>query len=189
MATTPFPPLANTTIVLIRHAEKPESGTGLSPAGEARASAYVDFFTNFRPIGMDVSDSFQINALFAAAHSAGSERPSLTLAPLAGALGLEIDTQFKDKQFGLLARFLRDSPNFANSGLVICWHHEKLLSLAEALGVDATALPRAAAWPARWPDDVFGWLLQVSYGGDGRVDESRTRCINQHLTRDDTIDP
>ena len=33
---------ANLTIYLVRHAEKPPTGTGLSAAGEARANAYVN---------------------------------------------------------------------------------------------------------------------------------------------------
>jgi len=37
---------ANATIYLIRHAEKPPSGKGLSPAGQARANAYVQYFQN-----------------------------------------------------------------------------------------------------------------------------------------------
>ena len=33
----------SSVIVVIRHAEKPDTGDGLAPAGEARANAYVDF--------------------------------------------------------------------------------------------------------------------------------------------------
>ena len=39
--------LQNSVIVLIRHAEKPDAGDALSPAGEARANAYVDYFKHF----------------------------------------------------------------------------------------------------------------------------------------------
>lgn len=33
--------LADATVLVVRHGEKPDSGTGLSPAGEARAQAHV----------------------------------------------------------------------------------------------------------------------------------------------------
>ena len=34
--------LADATVVIVRHGEKPDEGAGLSPAGEARAKAYED---------------------------------------------------------------------------------------------------------------------------------------------------
>ena len=39
--------LAGSTVLLVRHAEKPDSGPGLTPAGEARARAYASYFTHF----------------------------------------------------------------------------------------------------------------------------------------------
>jgi hypothetical protein len=39
--------LQRAVIVTIRHAEKPDTGDGLSPAGDARANAYVDYFKHF----------------------------------------------------------------------------------------------------------------------------------------------
>jgi hypothetical protein len=43
---SPMP--ASATIFLVRHGEKPDSGTGLSPAGQARADAYVKYFQNLQ---------------------------------------------------------------------------------------------------------------------------------------------
>ena len=36
--------LADSTVLLIRHAEKPDSGKGLSPMGQARADGYAAYF-------------------------------------------------------------------------------------------------------------------------------------------------
>jgi hypothetical protein len=40
-------PFQSSVIVIIRHAEKPDVGDVLAPAGEARANAYVDYFEHF----------------------------------------------------------------------------------------------------------------------------------------------
>src|SRR6266699_3494061 len=42
------PRLRNATVLIIRHAEKPETGKHLSPAGVSRAQAYVSYFKSLR---------------------------------------------------------------------------------------------------------------------------------------------
>lgn len=189
MPVTPTAPLANSNVLLIRHAEKPDSGSGLSPAGQSRAEAYVDYFKTYTLAGTDAGVPLPLEHIFAAAESAESDRPSLTVTPLASSLGLTIDTRFKDKHFQALAEHLIGHEKFADSGILICWHHQHLLLLASALGVDAGTLPATSAWPDHWPDNVFGWLLQISYDADGKVIPGQTLCLNQHLTDDDNLDP
>jgi hypothetical protein len=70
--------LADTTVLIIRHAEKPDSGTGLAPAGEARAQAYVGYFQHLRLNGV----VFRPDTLIATADSKNSARERLTLEPL-----------------------------------------------------------------------------------------------------------
>jgi len=70
--------LKNATVLIIRHAEKPESGKHLSPAGVRRAQAYVDFFNSFTLN----SHLVKVDHLFAAKKSKNSDRPSETLLPL-----------------------------------------------------------------------------------------------------------
>src|ERR1700722_18983705 len=76
--------LKNTVVLIIRHAEKPDSGNTLTPAGEERAKAYVKYFKDYtveaKPVTLDY--------LFAAADSKGSMRPRLTLEPLSKATGM-----------------------------------------------------------------------------------------------------
>ena len=189
MSSSQTAPLANSNILLIRHAERPDSGPGISPAGRARANAYVNYFKNYTLGGTSPGVPVEIGHLFAAADSSESERPSLTITPLALALGLAVDTRFKDKDYKARAGHLFGHVHFANSGILICWHHEHLIRLAAALGVDADTLPAASAWPDNWPDDVFGWLLQISYDADGKVIPGQTLCLNEHLTDDDRRDP
>src|ERR1700704_6012971 len=84
--------LQNSFIVIIRHAEKPDAGDGLAPAGDARANAYVDYFKHFTVN----SNTIHFDYLFAAKDSHESKRPKLTIKPLSKALGLDINTDFKD---------------------------------------------------------------------------------------------
>src|SRR5579863_1551999 len=81
--------LRDTTVLIVRHAEKPESGFGLTPAGEERARAYVHYFQNLK---ID-SQSVKLDALFATADSKNSHRPRLTLTPLSETLHLPLNVQ------------------------------------------------------------------------------------------------
>jgi hypothetical protein len=154
----------NNTILLIRHAEKPESGNLLGIAGQARAQAYVVYFQNYVRNAQPVT----LHYLFAAADSDNSHRPRLTITPLANALGLPINDTFKDKDYQQLAQEIRGDTRYNNTNILICWHHGEILDLAAALGVDADKLPHKAQWPKAkpskkpWPKDVFGWVLQLT---------------------------
>ena len=164
------------TILIVRHAEKPESGDGLSNIGQARAQAYVSYFQNF---GVPAP---QWNHLLAAANSATSHRPYLTLEPLARALKLQIDASYGDKDLERLAGDLLENPEYDDSNLLICWRHGEILQLAQALGVEGHELPSSANWPDEpWPSCVFGWVLQLRFDGDGKLITSQTACLNQRL--------
>jgi hypothetical protein len=65
--------LADATVLIIRHAEKPDSGAGLSPAGEARAQAYVGYFQHLTLNGTE----FRPDTLIATADSKNSARERL----------------------------------------------------------------------------------------------------------------
>jgi hypothetical protein len=170
-------PLKNAVILVIRHAEKPESGSGLNAAGEARAKAYVNYFRHFTLDGQPL----KLDHLFAARDSTASHRPRLTLEPLAKDLGLTIDSRFSDNQFRALARDIQGHPH--GTHILICWHHEEIPQLLGALGADPNQLlPRG-----KWPDDVFGWLIQLRYDAGGHLMGSR--CINENLSPDESGKP
>jgi hypothetical protein len=167
------PGLANTVVLIIRHAEKPGSGDSLTPAGEERARAYVHYFQTYtidsKPITVDY--------LFAAADSKGSKRPRLTLTPLSRATGLAIDQRFTNKQFQELAADLRAKPH--GSHIVICWHHGEIPALLKALG----ATPEKLLPQGKWPDDIFGWVIQLRYDTKGQLVEAKR--IKENLMPDD----
>jgi hypothetical protein len=165
------PGLRDATVLIIRHAEKPENGFELSPAGQQRAIAYANYFKSFT---MD-SRAMRPDYLFATADSGSSHRPRLTLEPLAKALGRKIDCRFKNKDFAALAREIRSTDH--GKCILIAWHHGEIPELVQALGGDAATLLPGGKWP---PQD-FNWLLELSYDHEGRLIPSATKRINENL--------
>ena len=169
----------NTNILMIRHAEKPDSGSDLAVAGQERAQAYVVYFQHY-----SLNSSLaKLDYLFAAADSSASHRPRLTIQPLADAIGLAINDKHKDKDYQKVADDILQNAKYEQKNILICWHHGEILDLATALG--ATGLPPASNWPTSWPGDVFGWLLQLCYDDKGAIIPAQTICINQKLMFDD----
>jgi len=166
--------LKNAVILMIRHGEKPDKGAELSKAGQKRAKAYVKYFESFTVN----STPLKLDGLFATADTKTSHRPRLTIEPLSKALGLEIDARFQDTQNKELAEAIRKQP--AGKHFLICWHHEVMPKLVSALGADpATLFPGG-----KWPDDVYGWVIQLRYGPDGRLIEAKR--INENLMPGDS---
>ena len=56
-----------------------------------------------------------------------------------------------------------------NSNILISWHHGKIRRILQAMGADAKALLP----DGRWPDDEFGWVIQLRYDENGRLFESK----------------
>ncbi|MDB6022690.1 MAG: hypothetical protein JWQ04_2547 [Pedosphaera sp.] len=163
--------LKDAVILIIRHAEKPESGYELSPAGQKRAEAYVGYFKNFT---LD-SQPFKFDYLFATADSKSSHRPRLTLEPLSQALALKLDVRFKNKQFQDLTHELQSQDH--GKHILIAWHHGEIAELAESLG----ASPAALLPKGKWPPEEYGWVLQLRYDHAGRLIAEQTKCIHEKL--------
>jgi hypothetical protein len=173
----PCAALTNATIVIIRHAEKPDTGFDLAPAGTRRADAYVHFFQSLTLDG----HPFKPDHLFCTADSKGSHRPRLTLEPLSRALQLPLDHRFANKDTAEFGRELRSQPHGQN--LLICWHHGEIPTLLTALGADpARVLPQA-----QWPEAVFGWMIELHYDATGRLQTAQ--CLPQNLMPDDAPPP
>ena len=167
------PGLRDTTILIIRHAEKPEAGYELAPAGQERARAYVNYFKTFTLDGKPLT----LDYLISAADSKGSHRPRLTIEPLSAATGLAIDHRFNDKEFQALADDLQSRPH--GKHILICWHHGEIPQLVRALGADPVQLIHNA----KWPEHVFGWVIELRYDGNGQLREAKQ--IDENLMPDD----
>jgi hypothetical protein len=164
--------MAGATILIIRHAEKPTSGSGLSPAGNKRAAAYAVYFN---PFDAGSNRSFVPDMLVASRGTTKSDRPELTLKPLSDAIGLPIDTHFTNHDVKNLAETLRSTPH--GKHVLIAWHHGRIGRLINALGGDSCeVLPKC-----EWPGKIYDWVIELNFGKHGRlVDERR---ITENLFR------
>jgi broad specificity phosphatase PhoE len=166
----------NSVILIIRHAENPANGHGLSPRGEERAKAYKNYFLNFT---VD-SKRQEPNAIVVAADSKHSHRPRLTVQPFAKAANLPIDNRFANKQPAGLAAELR--ANYQGKTVLVCWHHGQIPALLRALG----AAPQTLLPNGKWPRDVYDSVIMVSFDENGRVIPESTKRITEHLLQGDS---
>jgi hypothetical protein len=169
--------LQSSVIIVIRHAEKPDAGDGLAPAGDARANAYVNYFEHFTVN----SNPIHFDYLFAAKDSHESKRPKLTIKPLSKVLGLNINTDFKDDEYRELADELH-SARYSNKNILVCWHHGKIPNLLVALGAD----PQRLLPNGKWPEGVFGWVLLLEYDQNGNLNAA---IKDENLMPGDSANP
>ena len=155
--------LSNTTVMIIRHAEKPVEGMGLTPAGEARAKAYVQYFQPFK----FQAESLKPDAIYAAADSKNSRRPRLTVEPLAQALGLPLNINYKDKDYQSLVNDLRVHNQAKN--ILVCWHHGALPEVLQAFGANPTNILPGGVWPG----EQYGWVLVLRFDAEGKLRDAQ----------------
>jgi hypothetical protein len=163
-------------VLIIRHAENPGTGHGLSPRGEQRAEAYKDYFKNFT---VD-SKRLEPEAIFAAKDSKQSHRPHLTVEPFAKAANLPIDMRFGSNESDHLAAELRATEQ--GKVILVCWRHGVIPDLLRALGEK----PKKLLPDGKWPDAVYDWVIMLSFDQNGRLIPASSRRINEHLMPGDS---
>jgi hypothetical protein len=147
-------------IIIIRHAEEPadQANPHLSPAGRARAAKLVAFLTSdpaMTRFGPPV-------AIFATATTKddNGQRTQETVAPLAKALKLKVQTPFHGKDYAELAKLILANPAYSGKSVVICWNHEEIPQLVGMLGVSPE--------PPKWKGSVYDRVYLITYR-DGRA--------------------
>jgi hypothetical protein len=158
-------------IILIRHADKPADPEDphLSRAGVKRAERLVPFITTdpaMTRFGLPV-------AVFATRTTKDSngQRTQETVAPLARALKLPVQTPFLGKDYAALANLILADPAYAGKTVLICWNHEEIPQLAAALGVTPE--------PPKWKGSVFDRVYVISYH-DGKAALATSRYDSRH---------
>lgn len=145
-------------IYLIRHAEKLTDGReDLSAKGFARAQVLVRMFVP--AAGREALAKPQV--VIATKASARSNRPVQTVAPLAAALGVPVESDVANEDYAALAGRLLGG-GYAGKVVLVSWHHGKIPALVRALG----AVPPYDPWPAEQFDRV--WKI-VWVGGKATV--------------------
>jgi hypothetical protein len=142
-------------VILLRHAEKPpdESNVYLSERGKARARALVAFLASQPVLGTNGPPA----ALFATKFTrrGHSLRPYETLEPLAKHLKLSIQMPYGPSDYAALATQIMSDPALDGKTVIICWIHDYLPAMAEALGVKPE--------PARWEGSVYDRFWIITY--------------------------
>jgi hypothetical protein len=160
------------TIFIIRHAEKPEADkdgavdeTGkpdvrsLTPRGWQRAGAWAEMFSPSlgepalpRPTAIFASAPVARHGDAAGNGGGKSRRPLETVTPLAAKLGIQVDLRFSKGSESDLAQSLSGIDGVA----LVCWQHEAILNIANALD------PAPEGLPAKWPGDRFNVVFEFS---------------------------
>jgi hypothetical protein len=142
-------------VILLRHAEKPADPEDphLAPAGVKRAARLVSFIMK-DPTMSRFGSPVAVFATQTTKHDNG-QRTQETVAPLARALKLPVQTPFLSKDYAALAKQILSNPAYAGKTVLICWTHDEIRKLAAALGVRAR--------PPKWKASVFDRVYVISY--------------------------
>ena len=161
-------------VVIIRHAEKPDSGNELSPQGWLRAKALPQFFNNNK-----IVNQFGIPAaIYAGApkKNDGSVRSIQTVTPYAQSLGMNIHQDFNKDQFETMVEEVLNNDSYKDRTVIICWEHNDIPEIAHLFG--------ASDAPDKWQGGVFdrAWVIQFQ---NEKV--SNYLDLPQHLLPSDSI--
>jgi hypothetical protein len=191
--------MASQTILIIRHAEKPvvngdsgidETGAAdpesLTPRGWQRAGAWAELFVPAlgqesvlpTPVALFASNRDQKDDQATTdEEKAKSRRPLETITPLAGKLGIDVDPSIKKRDVGTVAA----AAVAANGVALICWQHELIPAIVNAISSTLTNVP------AKWPGPRFNVIFRLD-----RADESSPWTFQQIcpvLLKDDSSVP
>lgn len=144
-------------VMIIRHAEKPETGNGLSPIGMIRAKELVSFFTK----SPEVLKYGPLAAIYAArpGKEDGSVRSIQTVTPLASALKMPLHSQYTAGHYMQMVEEVMTDSAYRGRSVLICWEHHAIPEIARAFGaLDA---------PPKWHGHIFDkvWLIGFGQGG------------------------
>jgi len=163
--------IAHQTVLIIRHAEKPDSegdvgvdvnGTAnhssLTPRGWQRAGVWAELFApslgqqSLLPTPQTVFASApQSHAVVAAGEGgSASSRPLETISPLASKLAIKIDLSFDEGSEANLAAAVAQTAGV----VLVCWQHQDIATITKSLAPDVQSVP------SKWPSDCFNVVFR-----------------------------
>ena len=165
--------MAEQTILIIRHAEKPEPGgdnavdgsgasdsRSLTPRGWQRAGVWAELFAPSlgrraelpRPTAVFASAPASHREIAAGEGGSKSRRPLETVSPLATKLGIEVDLRFGKGEEHHLAKAIAT----IDGVVLVCWQHEDIFDITKALAPDVKGIP------ADWPKECFNVIFKFN---------------------------
>jgi phosphohistidine phosphatase SixA len=142
--------MAPKTILVMRHAEKPDDpyNPDLSKAGMERAARLAQY----------IPDQFGTpDFVIAAAVSPHSMRPYQTVVPLAKEQQILIDSRIASSDYSYLAHRLINKSKYKGSLILLCWHHGQIPPLLDALTVPE------GSYPSPWDKHVFNLIIELKF--------------------------
>ncbi|MFL9910329.1 hypothetical protein [Paraburkholderia sp. RL17-337-BIB-A] len=165
------------TVLIIRHAEKPEAGgdsgidgsgapdsRSLTPRGWQRAGVWAELFAPSlghagvlpKPAVVFASAPATHSEISAGNSGSKSRRPLETVSPLAAKLGIEVNLNFGKGQEIDLATAISQLGGVT----LVCWQHEDIANIATALA------PTVGNIPSHWPGDRFNVVFRFTRPGN-----------------------
>lgn len=143
-------------VIIIRHAEKPPEGNELTLQGRERAAALVPYFRETAVL-LEFNTPVAIYVPLPK-NETSSIRSAQTVAPLAAALHLKLNSSFHKDEISAMAKEILNSERYDGKMVLICWDHKMIPPIAKALGVDDA--------PDKWPGDSFDrdWVIRFRAG-------------------------
>jgi hypothetical protein len=143
-------------IILLRHAEKPsdEKDPHLSPRGRERARELPRLFATL-PAMTNSARPVVLIAPHPMAH-APSQRCMETLEPTARQWHLPLETSHAASDWDRLAKELLTSSSYDGKTVIVCWVHDNIPALAQALGVKKAP---------HWSGNTFDRLWVITFDG------------------------
>jgi hypothetical protein len=141
-------------VILLRHAEKPAAGDGLSPKGQQRAAALAPYFLQTEEL-MTHGEPIAVYAQ-QPSDSRPSRRSVETVKPLARALAIKV-RQYRHSECAKMVKSIRENRKYEGKTVVICFEHDALPEIAAALGVSNSP---------KWPGHAFDriWIITFNHG-------------------------
>jgi hypothetical protein len=138
-------------VIIIRHAEKPAKGNGLSLRGEERAAALVPYFRKSEEL-VQFKAPVAIYAQRASTPTA-SRRAIETVKPLADCLELQVNDSYMRDDYKSMVDEIMNSKDYEGRTVLICWEHKIIPKIAAQLG--------AKDAPTNWPDSEYDrtWII------------------------------
>ena len=139
-------------VIAMRHAEKTtdENNPNLSKEGYARSQKLPDF----------ILEKFgKPDFLIATAGTDKSNRPFLTLIPLAEKTGLSTDNSMDTDDIRVVRERIMSDSKYDGKFVVIAWHHKNIPHLLRLMGAPLKS------YPDPWPDDLYNLIIELKYDG------------------------